>query len=67
MTNRKPVTPEGGDEPLLTIKEAAQKLRLSPKFVYRAIDAGELACHRFGRAIRISRADLVRFMGQHRR
>jgi excisionase family DNA binding protein len=57
---------ESGTEPLLTIKETAEALRLSRKFIYRAIEAGELGCHRFGRAIRVSRSDLTRFAQQHR-
>jgi excisionase family DNA binding protein len=67
-TTKKPNPPnESINEPLLTIKEAAEKLRLSPKFIYRAIEADELGCHRFGRVIRVSRSDLARFTQQHRK
>jgi len=46
---------ERQDHPLLTVDEAARKLRVSPMTVRRACDAGELPCIRFGRARRISR------------
>lgn len=46
---------ERQEHPLLTVDEAARKLRVSPMTVRRACDAGELPCIRFGRARRISR------------
>lgn len=46
---------ERQEHPLLTVEEAARKLRVSPMTVRRACDAGEIPCIRFGRARRISR------------
>lgn len=40
---------------LLTVKDVAELLRVTPMTVYRAIEAGKLAHVRFGRSIRISR------------
>ncbi len=39
---------------MLTVREVALKLNISVGAVYKAINAGELECHRFGKTIRIS-------------
>ena len=40
--------------PLMTVKEAAAFLNLSPFTIYRAVEAGTLPHVRIGRSIRIS-------------
>lgn len=45
-------------EPMLTASEAARRLGISARKVYAAAAAGELACHRFGSAVRFDPADL---------
>jgi len=50
----------------LTVAEVAGDLGVSTKYVRRAIDRGDLPVHRFGRAVRIARADLEQFINQHR-
>jgi excisionase family DNA binding protein len=42
----------------LTVKQAAERLGLSPKTVYDLVQKGRLRCIRIGRAIRIRPADL---------
>ncbi len=54
---------QAGNSPMMTVREAAQVLRLNVKTVYAECDAGRLQCRRFGRSIRIPRAvveELVR-------
>jgi len=47
------------DQPeFLTVDDVAAELGLSSKQVRRLIKSGALAHHRFGRLLRISRADL---------
>ncbi|MGM0488161.1 MAG: helix-turn-helix domain-containing protein [Planctomycetota bacterium] len=56
---------ESSDKRLLTVKEAADLLHVSPSAVYQLIDAHRLACHRIGTGrgtIRISRHDLNTFL-----
>lgn len=47
---------------LLTIKEAAQELRMSEWFVKKEIRNGRLMARKFGRATRIERAELERWV-----
>jgi excisionase family DNA binding protein len=42
----------------LTVKQAAERLGVSPKTVYDLVEKGRLRCIRIGRAIRIRPADL---------
>jgi len=42
----------------LTVKQAAERLRVSDKTIYKMIDNGRLRCQRIGRAIRINPRDL---------
>lgn len=51
---------------MLTVREVAERLKLSPGAVYKAVDRGELECHRFGAAIRISEEQLARYLDQTR-
>lgn len=48
-----------------TVTEVADVLQLSEKTIYRAIIAGELHAHRFGRMWRIKRGDLQTYMLAH--
>lgn len=43
---------------MLTPKEAAEYLRLSTRKVYSLAASGEVACHRFGTAVRFAQEDL---------
>jgi excisionase family DNA binding protein len=50
---------------LLTVKEVADELSISPQSVYRLIDAGKLVAHRLALgqgSIRVSRADLESYL-----
>lgn len=47
---------------LLTVKEAAAFLKLSPDTIYRATKAGTLPHVRIGRSIRLSREALEDFL-----
>jgi excisionase family DNA binding protein len=48
------------------IPYVAEQLDVSEKTVRRLIASGELACHRVGRQIRISDADLATFIAGSR-
>lgn len=50
--------------PLLTVDEAAEALRLHPKTVLRHIREGRLAATRIGKAYRIERVKLDAFAGR---
>ncbi len=46
---------------LLTVRELADFLRVSPALVYRLVEEGKIACHRIGMgrgAIRVRRQDV---------
>jgi excisionase family DNA binding protein len=45
-------------ERMLTAQEAGERLGISARKVYALASAGELACHRFGAAVRFDPADL---------
>lgn len=49
---------------MLTVKEVAQRLRVSSGTIYAAIAEGRLIAHRFGRgaAIRIAESNLDQFV-----
>lgn len=52
---------------LLTIKEVADKLRISERTIYRYIEAGKLKAIKLTRGItRISEEDLIHFIKKHR-
>jgi excisionase family DNA binding protein len=43
---------------MLTVKDAAVLLSISPQMVYDLIDRGDLVAYRFGRLVRIDPSDL---------
>lgn len=47
---------------LLTVKEVAELMRVSPMTVYRAVELGTLPHVRFGRTIRVDRETLDAFI-----
>ncbi|WP_284274015.1 helix-turn-helix domain-containing protein [Bradyrhizobium iriomotense] len=49
-----------------TITEVGEVLHVSTRSIRRWISAGELASHRFGGAVRISRVDLEIFVAKSR-
>ena len=54
-----------GNEPLLlTLEHAADSLSISPRSVRRLIDQGHLAPVRIGRALRVPRAELERYIDE---
>jgi excisionase family DNA binding protein len=61
MPARSPVNTDPPQR-LLTIKDAADILRVSDKSVRRWIDAGDLVAHRIGRQWRVSQGDLEAFI-----
>jgi excisionase family DNA binding protein len=55
--------------PLLTVREVAEILRVSPSLVYQLVEAQQLACHRIGSrkgAIRIAPADVDDYLARCR-
>jgi len=48
--------------PLLTYREAANVLGVTPRTVWTLVQAGTLPAVRFGRSVRIDPADLRRFI-----
>jgi len=51
---------------LLTVKQAADIVGVSPRTIRRWIDAKELPFHRLGRQIRIAEDDLAAFLAKNR-
>lgn len=49
-------------EPLMTVVEAAERCRLSPRQMWRHIQHNRLKVVRIGRAVRIRPDDLERFI-----
>lgn len=47
---------------LLTVREVASYLNVSPRTVRRLVASRQLRCVRFGRALRFEQADVVRFV-----
>ena len=50
------------DDPLLTVGEVAQLMRVSNMTVYRLIKSGQLAAIRVGKNYRIRRRDVWRYL-----
>ena len=50
------------DDPLLTVGEVAQVMRVSNMTVYRLIKSGQLAAIRVGKNYRIRRSDVERYL-----
>ena len=42
----------------LNTKEAARRLGITPRTLYRFVDSGDLAAYRFGRVLRLKKADI---------
>ena len=51
--------------PLLTVADVAAQLALSASYVRAAVARGEIACEKYGRAIRIAPAEVQRFRQRH--
>ncbi|WP_210417744.1 helix-turn-helix domain-containing protein [Bythopirellula goksoeyrii] len=50
---------------MLTVREVAESLRVSPTCVYQLIEKGKIACHRIGLgrgAIRVCESDLAGYV-----
>lgn len=58
---KKPTDPE-----FLNVAEVAQALHVGVKLVRRKIAAGEIPHHRFGRHVRVARADLDAYVAKCR-
>ena len=52
--------------PMLTVEEVANEFRVCTRSVRRWIAEGDLAIHKFGRAIRVARGDLDAFKRANR-
>ena len=50
------------DDPLLTVAEVAQTMRVSNMTVYRLIKSGQLAALRVGKNYRIRSSDIDRYL-----
>ena len=57
--------PDHEDERFYTVKSYATYLNVSEKTVRRRIKEGRLKVHRFGRNVRISKANRARFESEH--
>jgi excisionase family DNA binding protein len=57
------LAPKGPD--LVTVGEAAERTLLSPAYIYRLVQRGELRALRSGRSVRIERASLDRWIEAH--
>jgi excisionase family DNA binding protein len=52
------------DDPLLTVGEVAQLMRVSNMTVYRLIKAGQLSALRVGKNYRLRRRDVERYLSE---
>lgn len=52
---------------MLTIKEAAERLKVSPSFVYNLVARGTLPSYRIGSCRRVSEEDLLEYLKNCRR
>jgi excisionase family DNA binding protein len=50
----------------LSTKEAARRLGITPRTLYRFIDGGDLPAYRMGRVIRLKQADVDAYIEQCR-
>ena len=57
-------SPVDGAPALLTYEGAGRVLGVSPRTVWGLVRAGKLRAARFGRSVRIDRADLMKFIEQ---
>jgi len=51
---------------VLTVKEAADLLKVTPQWVYRMIHSDGLPCIRLGRQVRIDEASLENWLAERR-
>jgi len=58
-TRRPAPRPSGGQQPFFTAAGLALRWGMSERHVRRLIENGELRAHRFGKAVRISIADVL--------
>jgi excisionase family DNA binding protein len=52
----------GDDSTWLSTQEAARRMGITPRTLYRFIDEGQLPAYRFGRVIRLREADVDAFI-----
>jgi excisionase family DNA binding protein len=57
---------EEPNDPLLNVKEAAQRLRFAPSYVYELIRRRDLPAVKVGKYVRIKNSDIDRFVSRHR-
>lgn len=57
-------TDEHDDIEWLSTKEAARRLGLTTRTVYRLIDEGQIPAYKFGRVIRLQADEVDRFINQ---
>ncbi len=50
----------------LSTKEAARRLGITPRTLYRLIDEGQLPAYKFGRVIRLQEREVDEFIGKAR-
>jgi excisionase family DNA binding protein len=50
----------------LSTKEAARRLGITPRTLYRLIDEGQLPAYKFGRVIRLQQAEVDEFIAEAR-
>ncbi len=50
----------------LSTKEAARRLGITPRTLYRLIDEGQLPAYKFGRVIRLQEREVDEFISQAR-
>jgi excisionase family DNA binding protein len=55
------VDPEFDDAVWMSTPDACERLALSAREIYRLIDTGQLPAYKFGRLIRLRRADVENF------
>ncbi|MGE3621155.1 MAG: helix-turn-helix domain-containing protein [Acidimicrobiia bacterium] len=57
---------EHGETEWLSTQQAARRLGVTPRTLYRFIDHGELPAYRMGRVIRLKGSDVDGFVEAHR-
>jgi len=63
MSEVDPAGEQAGTAPeWLSTGEAAARLGITPRTLYRFVDEGQLPAYRFGRVIRLQAADVDRFI-----
>jgi excisionase family DNA binding protein len=61
----RPAAPQFESMPLLTVKQVCERTQLSPSTIRRALKANDLPHNAIGRSIRVSEADLQRFLSRN--